>query len=178
MYSRCGIFISNSVCAATKLIHLLSPQCVPWNSPNAPSKAALAIIKDYQEIEKVIYPEGKHPLFILQNNDTYTRVVVDRMRDAANVSHDVLFLGTGERKEQNAGRLAFKMLKPCWWGKIQASGIYLLLSFARAKPSAANVSCKCSRASLQSLICTWEAFRTCKQSCVFSFQSTYIEGGF
>uniref|UniRef100_A0A452GXD6 Semaphorin 7A (John Milton Hagen blood group) n=1 Tax=Gopherus agassizii TaxID=38772 RepID=A0A452GXD6_9SAUR len=72
--------------------------CVPYNSPNAPSKAVLSIIKDYPEIETVIYPEGQRPLYVLQTNDTYTKVVADRVLDASNTSRSVLYLGTDKGK--------------------------------------------------------------------------------
>lgn len=74
---------------------LVVSQCVPYSSPNAPSKATLSIIKEYPEIEQVIYPEGQRPLYMLQTNDTYTQVVADRVLDASNASHTVLYLGTG-----------------------------------------------------------------------------------
>ncbi|CAM2108174.1 semaphorin-7A-like isoform X1 [Caretta caretta] len=72
--------------------------CVPYNSPSAPSKAVLSIIKDYPEIETVIYPEGQRPLYVLQTNDTYTKVVADRVLDASNTSRTVLYLGTDKGK--------------------------------------------------------------------------------
>ncbi|XP_067425639.1 semaphorin-7A-like [Emydura macquarii macquarii] len=72
--------------------------CVPYNSPSAPSKAVLAIIRDYPEIETVIYPERQRPLYVLQTNDTYTRVVADRVWDASNTSRTVLYLGTDKGK--------------------------------------------------------------------------------
>ncbi|KYO19708.1 semaphorin-7A isoform B [Alligator mississippiensis] len=72
--------------------------CVPYSSPNAPSKATLSIIKEYPEIEQVIYPEGQRPLYMLQTNDTYTQVVADRVLDASNASHTVLYLGTDKGK--------------------------------------------------------------------------------
>nr|XP_006119458.1 semaphorin-7A-like isoform X1 [Pelodiscus sinensis] len=72
--------------------------CVPYNSPSAPSRAVLAIIKDYPELEAVIYPEGQRPLYVLQTNDTYTRVVADRVWDASNASRTVLYLGTDKGK--------------------------------------------------------------------------------
>ncbi|XP_053133759.1 semaphorin-7A-like isoform X2 [Hemicordylus capensis] len=58
----------------------------------------LTLIKDHPEIDRVIYPEGEHPLYVLQNNDTYTQVVVDRIQDAHNKSREVLFLGTAKGK--------------------------------------------------------------------------------
>nr|XP_056709514.1 semaphorin-7A-like [Euleptes europaea] len=61
-------------------------------------KNTLTIIKDHPEIETVIYPEGQHPLYLLENNENYTRVVADRVRDASNVTRDVLFLGTDQGK--------------------------------------------------------------------------------
>uniref|UniRef100_K7FNR2 Semaphorin-1A n=1 Tax=Pelodiscus sinensis TaxID=13735 RepID=K7FNR2_PELSI len=73
-------------------------KCVPYNSPSAPSRAVLAIIKDYPELEAVIYPEGQRPLYVLQTNDTYTRVVADRVWDASNASRTVLYLGTDKGK--------------------------------------------------------------------------------
>ncbi|XP_074837535.1 semaphorin-7A-like [Carettochelys insculpta] len=72
--------------------------CIPYNSPSAPSKAVLSIIKDYPEIETVVYPEGQRPLYVLQTNDTYTRVVADRVFGASNISRTVLYLGTDKGK--------------------------------------------------------------------------------
>ncbi|XP_054829561.1 semaphorin-7A-like [Eublepharis macularius] len=61
-------------------------------------RTTLTIIKDYPEIETVIYPEGRRPLYILENNESYTRVVADRVRDASNATRVVLFLGTDQGK--------------------------------------------------------------------------------
>ncbi|XP_060113631.1 semaphorin-7A-like [Heteronotia binoei] len=61
-------------------------------------KTTLTIIKDHPEIETVIYPEGQRPLYLLENNETYTQVVADRVRDASNTTRDVLFLGTDQGK--------------------------------------------------------------------------------
>ncbi|EMP27961.1 Semaphorin-7A [Chelonia mydas] len=72
--------------------------CVPYNSPSAPSKAVLSIVKDYPEIETVIYPEEQRPLYVLQTNDTYTKVVADTVLDASNTSRTVLYLGTDKGK--------------------------------------------------------------------------------
>ncbi|KAM6434960.1 semaphorin-7A-like [Liasis olivaceus] len=58
----------------------------------------VTFIKDHPELETVIYPDEKRPLYVLQTNDSYTQVVVDKVRDASNVSHDVLFLGTAKGK--------------------------------------------------------------------------------
>ncbi|XP_063002095.1 semaphorin-7A-like [Elgaria multicarinata webbii] len=72
--------------------------CVaPDSAPPVP-KTTLTIIKEYPEIDTVIYPDEEHPLYVLQNNDTYTRVVVDSVQDADNTLHDVLFLGTAKGK--------------------------------------------------------------------------------
>uniref|UniRef100_A0ACB8G7V9 Uncharacterized protein n=1 Tax=Sphaerodactylus townsendi TaxID=933632 RepID=A0ACB8G7V9_9SAUR len=69
--------------------------CVASSSQT--SKNTLTIIKEHPEIETVIYPEGQRPLYLLEN-ETYTRVVADRARDASNVTRDVLFLGTDQGK--------------------------------------------------------------------------------
>ncbi|XP_061462565.1 semaphorin-7A-like [Rhineura floridana] len=69
----------------------------PDTHPPLP-KATLTFIKDHPEIDAVIYPDEERPLFVLQNNDTYTQVVVDSVRDASGAPHDVLFLGTAKGK--------------------------------------------------------------------------------
>ncbi|XP_026543748.1 semaphorin-7A-like [Notechis scutatus] len=71
--------------------------CVPPDSSSSLAKM-LAFIKDHPELEAVVYPDEEQPLYVLQMNDTYTQVVVDKVRDANNVSHDVLFLGTAKGK--------------------------------------------------------------------------------
>ncbi|XP_077176733.1 semaphorin-7A-like [Paroedura picta] len=93
----------SSTFKTSKLKGYTSP--LPTNRPGTcmapgsqPSKNTLMIIKDYPEIETVIYPEGQRLLYLLENNETYTRVVADRVRDANNVSQDVLFLGTDQGK--------------------------------------------------------------------------------
>ncbi|KAJ7307255.1 hypothetical protein JRQ81_009252 [Phrynocephalus forsythii] len=72
--------------------------CVSPDSYHVLPKHTLTFIKDHPELDTVIYPDEEHPLYILRNNDTYTHVVVDRVRDASNESHDVLFLGTEKGK--------------------------------------------------------------------------------
>ncbi|XP_070622822.1 semaphorin-7A-like isoform X2 [Erythrolamprus reginae] len=71
--------------------------CIPPESSASMTKV-LAFIKDHPELEAVVYPDEGQPLYVLQTNDTYTQVVVDKTRDANNVSHDVLFLGTSKGK--------------------------------------------------------------------------------
>ncbi|XP_032090155.1 semaphorin-7A-like, partial [Thamnophis elegans] len=71
--------------------------CVPPDSSASLAKM-LSFIKDHPELEAVIYPDEEQPLYVLQMNDTYTQVVVDKARDANNVSRDVLFLGTAKGK--------------------------------------------------------------------------------
>ncbi|XP_077776390.1 semaphorin-7A-like isoform X1 [Podarcis muralis] len=72
--------------------------CVPPDGHPPLPKSTLTFIKDHPEIDSVIYPDEEHPLYILQNNDTYTQVVVDSVQDAAGISRDVLFLGTAKGK--------------------------------------------------------------------------------
>ncbi|KAJ6652786.1 hypothetical protein lerEdw1_010640 [Lerista edwardsae] len=72
--------------------------CILTNNPNVPPRTTLSVIQNYPEIDTVIYPDEGLPLYVLQNNDTYTRLAVDRVQDAANVSRDILFLGTEKGK--------------------------------------------------------------------------------
>ncbi|KAK9390974.1 semaphorin-7A-like [Crotalus adamanteus] len=71
--------------------------CVPPDSSSSLAKM-LAFIKDHPELEAVVYPDEEQPLYVLQMNDTYTQVVMDKIRDANNVPRDVLFLGTSKGK--------------------------------------------------------------------------------
>ncbi|XP_015271517.1 PREDICTED: semaphorin-7A-like [Gekko japonicus] len=87
----------NEISSAFKTSKLKGPGTCVASSAQTP-KATLTVIKDYPEIETVIYPEGQHPLYLLENNETYTRVVADRVRDASNTTRDVLFLGTDQGK--------------------------------------------------------------------------------
>lgn len=87
-----GVFFSTLVSHAS---FLPQPQCVPPDSSSSLAKM-LAFIKEHPELEAVVYPDEEQPLYVLQMNDTYTQVVMDKVRDANNVSRDVLFLGTCE----------------------------------------------------------------------------------
>lgn len=80
----------------------LQPQCVPPDSSASLAKM-LAFIKDHPELEAVVYPDEEQPLYVLQMNDTYTQVVMDKVRDANNISRDVLFLGTCECAVHGSG---------------------------------------------------------------------------
>nr|XP_016854671.1 PREDICTED: semaphorin-7A [Anolis carolinensis] len=73
-------------------------QCVPPESTHLLPSRTLSFIKEHPELDVVIYPDEERPLYVLQNNDTYTHVVVDQVRDASNVSYDVLYLGTAKGK--------------------------------------------------------------------------------
>ncbi|ETE63766.1 hypothetical protein L345_10464, partial [Ophiophagus hannah] len=57
--------------------------CAPPDSSSSLPKM-LAFIKDHPELEDIVYPDEEHPLYVLQMNDTYTQVVVDKVRDANN----------------------------------------------------------------------------------------------
>ncbi|XP_063173068.1 semaphorin-7A-like [Candoia aspera] len=83
--------------AAGSVPHPRPGQCVAPDSSSYLSKM-VAFIKDHPELETVVYPDEEQPLYVLEMNDTYTHVVVDKVRDASNVSHDVLFLGTAKGK--------------------------------------------------------------------------------
>uniref|UniRef100_H9G3G5 Semaphorin-1A n=1 Tax=Anolis carolinensis TaxID=28377 RepID=H9G3G5_ANOCA len=72
--------------------------CVPPESTHLLPSRTLSFIKEHPELDVVIYPDEERPLYVLQNNDTYTHVVVDQVRDASNVSYDVLYLGTAKGK--------------------------------------------------------------------------------
>ncbi|XP_060614081.2 semaphorin-7A-like [Anolis sagrei] len=72
--------------------------CFSPESSHQLNRGTLNYIKDHPELDAVIYPDEERPLYVLQNNDTYTHVVVDQVRDASNVSYDVLYLGTAKGK--------------------------------------------------------------------------------
>nr|XP_060614081.1 semaphorin-7A-like [Anolis sagrei ordinatus] len=72
--------------------------CFPPESSHQQTRGTLNYIKDHPELDAVIYPDEERPLYVLQNNDTYTHVVVDQVRDASNMSYDVLYLGTAKGK--------------------------------------------------------------------------------
>ncbi|XP_030042732.1 semaphorin-7A-like [Microcaecilia unicolor] len=73
-------------------------KCVPQATTNALPRNVLTVIKDHPEIEENIYPEGNHPLYVLPPDQTYTRVIADRVWDFSNNPHTVLFLGTDKGK--------------------------------------------------------------------------------
>uniref|UniRef100_A0A6J0U1X4 Semaphorin-7A-like isoform X1 n=1 Tax=Pogona vitticeps TaxID=103695 RepID=A0A6J0U1X4_9SAUR len=94
-----SIFKTSTFKGATGSIPIPRPgTCVSPDSYHVLPRQTLTFIKDHPELDTVIYPDEEHPLYILRNNDTYTRVVVDRVRDASNESYDVLFLGTAKGK--------------------------------------------------------------------------------
>ncbi|XP_044305007.1 semaphorin-7A-like [Varanus komodoensis] len=94
-----SIFKTSKFKGVTSAIPVPRPgTCVPLDSNPALPKTTMTFIKEHPEIDTVIYPDEERPLYVLQNNDTYTRVLVDSVQDAENVLHDVLFLGTAKGK--------------------------------------------------------------------------------
>lgn len=73
-------------------------KCISNSATSSLPKHFLTTMKDYPELDVVIFPDEDRPLYSLPTGESYTRVIADRVWDTSNYSHTVLFLGTDKGK--------------------------------------------------------------------------------
>ncbi|XP_069506894.1 semaphorin-7A-like [Ambystoma mexicanum] len=73
-------------------------KCISSVATNALARHILTTMKDYPELEAVIFPYEERPLYTLPAGESYTRVVAERLSDLSLNVNTILFLGTDKGK--------------------------------------------------------------------------------